>query len=88
MENENITSNCPFCGSTDKTIDNKIGQLALEIWEHPYGYQITCSICGCRGPEGKTRKRAVKKWNNRSPIVQQQLSAESSDSTLPNGNVR
>ena len=62
---------CPFCGATEKTINDNTGQLALEVWDNSCKdetYQVMCGICESRGSEGKHDKHAIELWNNRMSV--------------------
>jgi Lar family restriction alleviation protein len=51
-----IVKACPFCGCEGVQI---LYTASFEIWE------MHCPQCDCTGPEAKTEKNAIEKWNER-----------------------
>ena len=51
---------CPFCGSKDIRITNKIEKNSTQT------FYVWCLGCGTEGPFGLSPKSALDAWNKRS----------------------
>jgi hypothetical protein len=55
---------CPWCNEDDSQLD----LVTISTSSLP-GYAIACSECGCVGPMGEWRERAIDKWEARSLLT-------------------
>ncbi|MDR3173789.1 MAG: Lar family restriction alleviation protein [Treponema sp.] len=70
MKAEIKLESCPFCGNDNRdefavSIEHRSLARTDKIWTV---YNVGCS-CGATGPDGNTRKEAVKRWNRRAEGV-------------------
>lgn len=48
---------CPFCGWKDEIL------ITADMYRRKF--RVECENCGCAGPEGITRKEAMRLWDTR-----------------------
>ena len=54
---------CPFCGSAEDLEVCEYGVICDSL--SGQSYYVGCNNCNCAGPDGETKREAVKKWNKR-----------------------
>jgi hypothetical protein len=79
-EAREVLAKCPFCGNDGGPDDASIGLIAVQVrsYEAVSGltaFNVECG-CGAKGSPSYDRAKAVRHWNDRSPLA---FSARSAD---------